>query len=111
TIAPSSARTAPAEPAIAPLLADRPVGEVIQVGNAPEGIVVAASGIAAVAVRRPDGIVILDAATGAVRRSVSTTGAARHLSPATPHGPVLAPPAGSNPVLAVTLPDCVTRLV
>ena len=107
TIAPSSARTAPAEPAIAPLLADRPVGEVIQVGNAPEGIVVAASGIAAVAVRRPDGIVILDAATGAVRRSVSTTGAARHLSLATPDGPVLAPLEGSNQLLALTFPDAV----
>ena len=79
----------------------------IQVGNAPEGIVVAASGIAAVAVRRPDGIVILDAATGAVRGSVSTTGAARHLSLATPDGPVLAPLEGSNQLLALTFPDAV----
>src|SRR6185436_3485887 len=62
-------------------------GRVLSVGNAPEGIAVGTSGIAAVAVRNPDGVVLIDVDTGAVRRTVPTTGAARHLSLATPGGP------------------------
>lgn len=86
----------PAEPATAGPLATRPAGRVVPVGNAPEGVVVGASGIAAVAVRQPDAIQLVDVATGAVRQSVPTRGAARHLGLAAPNGPVLVPLEGSN---------------
>ena len=77
----------------------------IRVGNAPEGIVVAASGVAAVAVRHPNGIVFFDAATAVARGNTATTGAACHLSLAAPDGPVLAPLESSDQLLALTFPD------
>ena len=49
-----------------------------RLGNAPEGLVVGSSGWAA-AVRNPDAVVLFDATTGAVRQTVKTSGAARHL--------------------------------
>jgi hypothetical protein len=45
-----------------------PVGKVVPIRNAPEGIVIGTSGIGAVAVRNPDGVELIDAATGAVVR-------------------------------------------
>ena len=108
---PARAPTSPAEPAIAPTPTARPVGRVLSVGNAPEGIAVGTSGIAAVAVRNPDGVVLIDVDTGAVRRTVPTTGAARHLSLATPGGPVLAPLEGSNQLMALAFPDGVIASV
>ena len=68
-----------------------PAGKVVPVPNGPEGIVVGASGIAAIAVRDPAAIVLVDASTGAMRRTVPTDGAARHLSLAGPDGPILVP--------------------
>ena len=97
------AAAAAAEPAIAPTPSVMPVGRVVPIGNAPEGIVVAASGIGAVAVRNPDAVQLFDASTGALRQTVPTVGAARHLSLAGPDGPVLAPLEGSNELSALTL--------
>lgn len=91
-----SAATKPAEPATAGPLATPPAGRVVPVGNAPEGIVVGASGIAAVAVRKPDAVQLVDAVTGAARQSVPMRGAARHLGLAAPDGPVLVPLESSN---------------
>jgi hypothetical protein len=48
-------------------------------------------GGAAIAARNPAAIVLMDAATGAVRRTVPTDGAARHLGLSGPDGPVLVP--------------------
>lgn len=104
TESPSPATTPAAEPAQAPDSAD-PVGIVVPLPGAPEGIVVGTSGIAAAGVREPDGVVLFDAATGAVRQMVPTTGAPRHLSLAGPDGPVLVPLEGSDELLEVALND------
>lgn len=102
---PSTPATTPAaEPAQAPDSAD-PVGTVVPFPGAPEGVVVGTSGIAAAAVREPDGVVLFDAATGVVRQMVQTTGAPRHLSLAGPDGPVLAPLEGSDELVEVSLDD------
>ncbi|MGB6070186.1 MAG: hypothetical protein WBG53_06520, partial [Rhodococcus sp. (in: high G+C Gram-positive bacteria)] len=54
---PSTPPTTPAaEPAQAPDAAD-PIGTVVPLPGAPEGVVVGASGIAAAGVREPDGVV------------------------------------------------------
>ncbi|OZD04836.1 hypothetical protein CH275_10445 [Rhodococcus sp. 06-235-1A] len=98
------ATTPAAEPAQAPDSAD-PIGTVVPLAGAPEGVVVGTSGIAAAGVRDPDGVVLFDAATGAVRQMVPTTGAPRHLSLAGPDGPVLAPLEGSDELLSVALTD------
>ena len=102
---PSTPATTPAaEPAQAPESSD-PIGTVIAFPGAPEGVVVGSSGIAAAAVRGPGGGVLFDAATGAVRQMVSTSGAPRHLSLAGPDGPVLAPLEGSDELVEVSLDD------
>jgi YD repeat-containing protein len=94
-----------AEPGRAPLPAVAPIGKMVPIGNAPEGIAVAASGTGVVAVRDPDGVVIFDATTGAVRQTVPTTGAARHLELAGPNGPVLVPLEQSNELSELSLTD------
>jgi DNA-binding beta-propeller fold protein YncE len=104
---PISARAArpAAEPANAGAPAVPPAGAVVTVGNAPEGIVIGQSGIGAVAVRNPDGVALFDAVTGAVRQTVPTRGAARHLSLAGPDGPVMVPLEGSNELWELDLAD------
>jgi hypothetical protein len=99
------AATPPAEPANAAAPRVPPAGTVVPVGNAPEGIVIGQSGIGAVAVRNPDGVALFDAATGALRQTVPTRGAARHLSLAGPDGPVLVPLEGSNELWELDLAD------
>ncbi|MCJ0977825.1 hypothetical protein MTX35_08930 [Rhodococcus sp. ARC_M12] len=101
---PPPATTPAAEPAQAPDSAD-PIGTVVPLSGAPEGVVVGTSGIAAAGVREPDGVVLFDAATGVVRQMVSTTGAPRHLSLAGPDGPVLVPLEGSDELLEISLAD------
>lgn len=91
------AGTPAAEPADAPSAED-PVGAVVPIPGAPEGIVVTASGIVAVGVRGPDGVRLLDL-SGKERAFVETTGAPRHLSLAGPDGPVLAPLEASDELL------------
>ncbi|WP_396927103.1 YncE family protein [Mycolicibacterium sp.] len=95
----------PAEPATAGPPTTAPIGKVVALGNAPEGVVVATSGIAAVAVRDPNAVVLFDATTGAPRQRISTPSAARHLSLATPDGPVLIPLEGSDELLEMNLAD------
>jgi YD repeat-containing protein len=97
--------TPAAEPAAAGPPVVPPVGKVVPIGNAPEGIVVGASGIGAVAVRNPDGVVLIDAGTGVVRNTVRTVGAARHLSLAGPAGPVLVPLESSDALAGISLAD------
>jgi DNA-binding beta-propeller fold protein YncE len=97
--------TRPAEPATAAAPTVPPAGRVVPIGNAPEGIVVGTSGTAAVAVRNPNGIKLIDAATGAVRQTIPVAGAARHLSLAGPDGPVLVPLESSNELATLALAD------
>ncbi|BBZ26905.1 lipoprotein [Mycolicibacterium madagascariense] len=94
-----------AEPGRATPPAVPPVGRVVPIGNAPEGIVIGTSGVGAVAVRGPDGVELFDATTGAVRQTVPTSGAARHLELAGPDGPVLVPLEQSNELSEVSLAD------
>ena len=94
-----SQTTPAAEPGKAPAPAAPPPGRIVPVTGAPEGIVVTSGGVAAIGVRNPDGVVLADAATGAVRQTVPTTGSPRHLSLARPEGPVLVPLEGSNELL------------
>jgi YD repeat-containing protein len=107
TTTPVSTRvtTPAAEPATAGAPLVPPAGKVVPIGNAPEGIVIGTSGIGAVAVRNPDGVELIDAVTGAVRQTVSTLGAARHLSLAGPDGPVLVPLEGSDELCELILAD------
>ncbi|MDQ1203128.1 hypothetical protein [Rhodococcus sp. SORGH_AS_0303] len=98
--APAPTQTPAAEPARAPAAQD-PIGTVVPLPGAPEGIVVTSSGIAVAAVREPDGLRLLDAATGVERSFVPTVGAPRHLSLAGPDGPVLAPLESSDELLLV----------
>ncbi len=102
---PARAAKPPAEPARAAAPAVPPAGKVVPIGNAPEGIVIGKSGIGAVAVRNPNGVKLIDAATGAVRQTVPTNGAARHLSLAGPDGPVLVPLEGSDELCELDLAD------
>lgn len=101
TPVPARATRSAAEPATA----GAPAGKVALIGNAPEGIVIGKSGIGAVAVRNPDGVELIDAATGAVHQTVPTDGAARHLSLAGPDGPVLVPLEGSSELCELNLAD------
>ncbi|WP_193561232.1 hypothetical protein [Mycolicibacterium hodleri] len=94
-----------AEPGRAAPPSVTPVGTVVPIGNAPEGIVIGTSGVGAVAVRGPDGVELFDATTGAVRQTIPTTGAARHLQMAGPDGPVIVPLEQTNELLEVSLAD------
>jgi len=108
-----------AEPAVSPAPAHTPVGRSVTVGALAEGIVAdPAAKLVAVAVRRPNRIVLLDARSGAIRRRVPLAGPARHLGldgaatllvPEAPVDRLLALPltgrhAGSRSVLVASLP-------
>lgn len=96
----------PAEPGVAPALRVDPVGRTIRVGNNPEAVVVGTNGTAAVGLKDPDGIALVDVAAGVVRQVVPTDGGApRHLDLAAPGGPVLAPLEQDDTVLEVSLTD------
>lgn len=94
-----------AEPGNAPAPDVPPAGRVVPIADAPEGVVIGTSGVGAVAVRDPDGVVLFDATTGAVRQRVPTQGAARHLDLAGPDGPVLVPLEQSNELVQLSLAD------
>jgi YD repeat-containing protein len=105
--APAATRavTPAAEPATAAAPTVPPAGTVVSLGSAPEGIVVGANGVGAVAVRNPNGVKLIDPTTGVVRQTVPTLGAARHLSLAGPDGPVLAPLESSDQLCELSLTD------
>lgn len=95
-----------AEPARAPALEHRPAGRVIAVGPAPEGV--AADPRAAqfaVALRDPDQLALIDAASGKLARRIALPGAPRHLGfdPGTDRYLVPAETAGR--MLEVQAPD------
>jgi len=50
----------PAEPGLAPPLTVSPVGRVLKVGNNPEAVAIGSSGTAAVGLKDPDGIALVD---------------------------------------------------
>jgi DNA-binding beta-propeller fold protein YncE/predicted small lipoprotein YifL len=91
-----------AEPAAGPPLRDEPVGQVVDVGNLPEGVAAdPVTGRVAVGLRDPDEIALLDGATGAVQQRVRVPGPPRHLSLARPGGPVLVPAESANALVQI----------
>ncbi len=95
----------PAEPRNAPATARTPPGRLIEVGRAPEGVVVdATTRLVAVATRNPDQLVLVDADTGATTGRTGLPGAVRHLQLARPGGPVLVPVESADVLVRVDLP-------
>jgi DNA-binding beta-propeller fold protein YncE len=94
-----------AEPQSAPTPSTPPPGRQIEVGSAPEGVVVdPVTRTVAVATRNPNSLVLLDADTGAVRARTPLPGFVRHLQLAAPGGPVLVPVESANALVRVSLP-------
>jgi DNA-binding beta-propeller fold protein YncE len=93
-----------AEPPRSPPLTAEPAGRVTPVGNQPEGVVAEPeSRRAAVALREPARLALVDERTGRVIERVPLPGEARHLALAGPGGPVLVPVEGANRLVAVSL--------
>ncbi|MDV3134016.1 hypothetical protein [Mycobacterium sp. 29Ha] len=105
TSAPRSSRAPAAEPAPAGAPTVPPVGRVVPIPGGPEGIVIGRSGTAAIAVRNPPGVTLVDSTTGVVRQTVQMGGAARHLSLAGADGPVLVPLESSDELVEMRLAD------
>jgi DNA-binding beta-propeller fold protein YncE len=102
---PAKPRTDVPEPAAAPAAAADLPGRVVPLPGQPEGLVWdTTTGTIAAAVRAPDALALLDAATGRLRLRVPLAGAARHLQLAGPGGPVLVPSEGNDRLYRVALP-------
>jgi sugar lactone lactonase YvrE len=103
---PGTARTDVPEPARAPSLTQRPAGTVVAMPGAPEGLAMDdPGGILAVGLHRPDGVALVDAGTGRVRKVVRLPGAPRHLQLAGPAGPVLVPAEKIGQLFQLALPS------
>ena len=108
---PAPAHTA-AEPAVSPALSGVAAGTVVAVGAQPEGIVYdQVTGLVAVAVRKPDRLVLLDGATMRIRKVIDLAGHARHLQLAAPGGPVVVPEEDRNQLALVSLDGAATVLI
>ena len=95
-----------AEPESAPVPTTAAPGRQVQVGSAPEGVVVdPVTRTVAVAKRNPTELVLLDADSGAVRSRTPLPGFVRHLQLAAPGGPVLVPVESANSLVRVNLPS------
>lgn len=100
-----AARTDVPEPAVSPALEQTPSGRVVPLGGEPEGLALdSPTGTLAVAVRKPDGVVLVDLTTGVERVRTALGGAPRHLQLAGPGGPVLAPGEGNDRLYRIALP-------
>jgi DNA-binding beta-propeller fold protein YncE/predicted small lipoprotein YifL len=94
-----------AEPASSPRPARPPDGRVVAVGFKPEGIAAdPRTGLVAIGLRGPDGLALVDGATGKFRRRVDLPAAPRHLALSRPGGPVLVPAEDADRLIAVDLP-------
>lgn len=101
-----------AEPASSPPLTEHPAGEVLRVAAEAEGVAVdPQTGLAAVSLRDPDRIELIDIASGRTVKRVPTGGPARHLALAGPGGPLLAPIEHRDELLEVELPSGRTQAV
>jgi DNA-binding beta-propeller fold protein YncE len=87
-----------------------PAGRVVRVGGRPEGVAVdPRTGLAAVGVKAPDGLVLLDVRTGRVVRRVPLSSAPRHVQLAEPGGPFLVPAEATDELVEVDPRDGSTR--
>ncbi|MFN2606982.1 MAG: hypothetical protein ABR511_03655 [Acidimicrobiales bacterium] len=96
--------TAP-EPAVSPPARADVAGTVYPLEGGPEGVAVIRSGTAAVSVRGPNRVVLFELAAPTQRRTVPTTGSARHLFLGGPDGPLLVPQESDDRFVAVDLPS------
>ncbi|MGW4529115.1 YncE family protein [Amycolatopsis sp. NPDC004378] len=95
-----------AEPAAAPMPGRPPAGRVVPLGKSPEGVVAdGTTHLAAVGVREPNALALVDTRSGQVATRVPLPGWLRHLQLAAPGGPVLVPDETSNSLLTVALPS------
>lgn len=93
------------EPAHAPVPSAVPAGVVLALGDTPEGIASdPATGLVAVALRRPDRLALVDGRAGRLLGLVDVPASARHLTIAGPGAPVLVPGEDSDLLLQVRLP-------
>jgi DNA-binding beta-propeller fold protein YncE len=93
-----------AEPASSPRLTTRPAGIVVPVGSMPEGVVVdPVTSLAAVGLRNPDRLALVDSRDGRVIRRVALPESPRHLALEAPGGPVLVPAERANALVRVVL--------
>ncbi len=100
-----AARTDVPEPAVAPTTGGAPPGRIVSVAGEPEGLALdSRTATLAVGVRKPDGVVLVDANTGVERARVPLGGAPRHLQLAGPGGPVLVPAEGNDRLYRIALP-------
>ena len=98
-------RTDVPEPGVAPAVTGTPPGRIVALPGEPEGLALdSVTKTLAVAVRKPDGVVLVDLATGGERRRVALGGSPRHLQLAGPGGPVLAPAEGNDRLYRIGLP-------
>ncbi|MGI8920346.1 MAG: YncE family protein [Solirubrobacteraceae bacterium] len=96
---------AAAQPARSPAPSAPPAGRVLRLGREAEGVVVdPRTGVVAVGVRHPDGIVLVDGRSGALIRRVAVP-APRHIALAAPGGPLLDPAEHANRLIEISLPD------
>lgn len=99
------ARTDVPEPGVAPAVTGAPPGRIVPLPGEPEGLALdSRTGTLAVAVRKPDALVLVDSNTGVERARVALGSAARHLQLAAPGGPVLVPAEGNDRLYRVALP-------
>lgn len=111
---PGSAETnpPPAEPTESPELSEKPAGRVVDIGNEPEGLAVdGETGIAAVALRDPNRIALVDVSSGSTLKEVKVPESSRHLEVAAPGGPVLAPVEYTDELVKIDLPSGETSSV
>lgn len=86
--------------------APEPAGEVVEVGNEPEGIVAdPETGLVAVGLRDPGQLALVDGNSGEVVRNVELPESPRHLGLAGPGGPVLVPAESADTLVQVSLPE------
>jgi DNA-binding beta-propeller fold protein YncE len=94
------------EPAASPPARERPAGRVVNVGNAPEGVVAdPRTGLVALGFRDPDRLVLVDRRSGKVVRRVPLPSSPRHLGLARPGGPVLVPTEAGGTLVEVSVPQ------
>lgn len=99
------------EPATSPEVEGTPPGQIVEVGEGPEGVAFdPRTGLVAVGTRKPAELVLVDGVSGEVRKRVRIPSAPRHLDVAEPGGPVLVPAEDANAVVEVSLPDGDTQV-
>ena len=102
----ANSKKSPPEPAEAPPLDKKPTGEVVEVGDSPEGVAAdPETGLVAVGLRNPDELALVDGESGEVVKKVELPESPRHLEIAGPGGPVLVPAEGADSLVQVALPD------